>query len=251
MTEKKTSAAYRAIKRLIKACYPKMEIVGAENLPAGEAVLVGNHAQIHGPVACELYLEGNRYTWCAGQMLHLKEVPAYAFKDFWSHKPRAVQWFYHLLSYLIAPLSVFVFNNANTIPVYKDARILNTFRETMEKLTEGARVVILPEHHQPHNQILCDFQERFVDVARLYYVKTRKELAFVPMYITPKLKKIVVGEPVRFRGDQPIEQERRRICDALMDAITGLAVALPAHTVIPYENLPKSQYPSSRPAGGA
>ena len=46
-------------------------------------------------------------------MMHRDEVAAYAYRDFWSGKPRAVRWFYKLLSHLIVPLSVCVFNNAS------------------------------------------------------------------------------------------------------------------------------------------
>jgi len=245
--EKKTSPLYRAIKAIVRACFPRMEIVGAENLPEGEAVLVGNHAQMNGPIACELFFPGNRYTWCAGQMMHLKEVPAYAYQDFWSQKPRSVRWLYKIASYLIAPLSVLVFNNANTIPVYHDARVLTTFRTTLQKLQEGAKIVIFPEQALPQNNIVCAFQDRFVDLARMYHTKTRKELDFVPMYICPALKKIVLGKPVRFRPGSDTDAERARICRVLTDEISALAYSLPRHRVVPYLNIPKKDYPHNLP----
>ena len=56
--KQKTSSIYRGIKWLVRMCYPRMEVVGTENLPEGPAVIVGNHAQMNGPIACELYLPG-------------------------------------------------------------------------------------------------------------------------------------------------------------------------------------------------
>ena len=38
-----------------------------------------------------------------------------------------------------------------------------------------------------------------------------------------------------------------RLCAALTDAITALAVSLPEHTVIPYRNIPRRQYPKNIP----
>ena len=236
---------YRLIKRLVQRFYPEIEVEGEENLPNEPAIIVANHAQMNGPIACELYFPGNRYTWCAGQMMHLKDVPDYAFQDFWSKKPAYSRWFYRILSYIIAPFSVCVFSHANTIGVYHDARILATFKNTVNKLTEGANVVIFPEHAVPHNHILCAFQDRFIDVARLYYKKTGKTLSFVPMYIAPKLKKMYLGESVRFCPDNPMEEERRRISCCLMDRITKMAVSLPEHIVIPYQNVPKREYRSN------
>ncbi len=243
MREKKTSRLYRCIRWLVKVCYPKIRPEGCENLPKEPVLIVGNHAQMNGPIACELYTPGPHCIWCAGEMMELSQVPDYAYRDFWSQKPKAVRWFYRLLSYIIAPLSVCVFNNANTIGVYHDTRILSTFKKTVLKLEEGASVVVFPEHDVPHNHILCAFQDRFTDIAKLYYKRTGKELCFVPLYIAPALKKMYFGKPVRFRADQPMEEERSRICAYLMEQITSMACALPEHRVVPYPNVPKKNYP--------
>ena len=243
MQKKKISPLYRFIKWLVWVFYPKLEVVGTENLPKDSAIIVGNHTQMNGPIACELYFPGKRYTWCAGQMMHLKEVPDYAYTDFWAQKPRCVRWFYRLLSYVIAPLSVCVFNNADTIGVYRDGRIVSTFKNTVNRLCEGANVVVFPEHDVPYNPIVCEFQDKFIDVARLYYKKTGKELAFVPMYIAPALKQMVLGKPIYFQSDIPLDEERRRICTYLMDEITHIACLLPRHRVVPYRNIPRRNYP--------
>lgn len=248
MEEKKTSLLYRCIKGLIRLCYPKIEVIGAENLPQEPAIIVGNHSQLHGPIACELYFPTQRYTWCAGQMMQLKEVPAYAYQDFWSNKPKYSRWFYKLLSYLIAPLSVCIFNNAQTIGVYHDTRIIATFKNTVKRLQEGASVVIFPECYEPYNNIVYTFQENFADVAKLYYKRTGKAPAFVPLYIAPNLKQMHIGKPTYFDPDTPIEQERHRICRYLMDEITAIATALPKHTVVPYPNMSKKNYPTNLPS---
>ena len=237
---------YRVIKFLVWLFYPKMTVDGAEHLPEEPALIVGNHAQMNGPIACELYFPRKRRTWCIGEMMHLREVPDYAFQDFWSRKPRSVHWFYRLLSYVIAPFSVCVFNNADTIAVYRDTRLIGTFRNSMKALADGEDVVIFPEHDAPYNQILCQFQDKFVDTARFYYKKTGKALCFVPLYLAPALHKMVLGEPVRFCPEAPIEEERQRICDYLAEEITQMAEALPRHRVVPYNNISRRDYPYNR-----
>ena len=66
-----TRPVYRAVKALVRLCYPKMRVEGTEHLPQEPALIVGNHTQMNGPIACELYFPGLRYTWCAGQMMYL------------------------------------------------------------------------------------------------------------------------------------------------------------------------------------
>ncbi len=243
---KKTSLLYRIIKWLVRVFYRKMNVGGLEYLPEEPALIISNHAQMNGPIACELYFPGRRYTWCIGHMMHLREVPDYAYKDFWSGKPWYSRWFYRLRSYLIAPLSVCVFSNADTIAVYKDTRIISTFRDTVNALCDGANVIIFPEHDVPYNNIVNDFQDKFVDIARMYHRKTKKALCFVPMYIAPELNKMVLGKAVRFQPENAIEHERKRICGYLKDEITAAALALPAHRVVPYNNIPKRRYPVSK-----
>lgn len=247
MEGKKTSFLYKIIKGLVWLFYPKMKVMGAEKLTDEPCIIVGNHTQMNGPIAAELYCPGKHYTWCAGEMMHLKDVPEYAFRDFWSQKPRWTHPGYKLLSYIIAPLSVCVFNNANTIGVYHDTRLMGTFKNTAKRLQEGNHIVIFPEHDVKYNHILYEFQDRFIDVAKLYYKKTGRALSFVPLYIAPKLKTMYFGNPIQFAPDAPIAEERRRICDYLMQEITEIAVSLPEHTVVPYRNIPKKLYPSNIP----
>lgn len=249
MQEKETSLLFSIIKKVIRFFYGNMEIVGIENMPENHTIFVANHAQMNGPLAGELFLPYNCYTWCAGQMMHLKDVPKYAFSDFWSQKPKWTQPLYKILSYLIAPLSVCVFNNARTIAVYRDMRIKSTFKESIQILNANGNLLIFPEKDEKQNHILYQFQENFIDVAKLYYKKTGIELTFVPIYIAPKLKKMYIGEGIPFNGENDIKDERKRITNYLSDEITSIACNLPRHTVIPYRNIPKRYYLTNKDVG--
>lgn len=244
--EKKTNIfsrfLFQIIKGLVWLFYPKIKIIGERNIPNGSCIIVGNHSQMNGPICSELYLPGNPKIWCAWQMMVLNQVPEYTYNDFWSNKPKAVRWFYKLLSYIIAPISVCVFNNARTIAVYHDNRMITTFRQTNSALDQNLGIVIFPECRKPYNHVVNQFQERFVDVAKLYFKRTGKALEFVPMYIAPKLKTIYFGKSITFNPDTPIDEERTRICNYLMQTITDIAVNLPEHIVVPYDNIPKKKY---------
>ena len=234
---------YRLIYRIIWLLSPKYTLYGTEKLPDEPCVIVGNHCQMYGPIAAELYLPRPHSIWCIGEMMNRKEVPAYAFRDFWSMKPKALRWFYRLLSHLIAPLAEYIFTHAHTIPVRHDARVMTTFRKSVEQLNAGTDIVLFPEKNEPYNGILWQFQEHFADLAKLYYRKTGTAVCFVPMYTAPRLSSIHFGDPVRYDPQAPEQKERTRVCNEMMTAITGLAEALPEHTVVPYYNLPKRLYP--------
>lgn len=249
MEKKQTSTLYKIIKSLVRFFYGKMEVIGLENLPEDNAIIVGNHCQLNGPIAGELFLQDNCYIWCVGQMMDLKEVPEYAFTDFWSQKSKWTQPFYKLASYLIAPLSVCIFNNARTIAVYRDMRIMSTFKDSIKLLQQGANILIFPEKDEKHNNILYQFQENFIDIAKLYYKKTGIALTFVPMYIAPKFKKMYIGKGISYQCENSIEEERKRISKYLSDEITEIACNLPKHTVVPYRNIPKRFYLTNKDIG--
>ena len=239
----KAPALFRAIRRTVRAATPKYTLYGAENLPEEPCVIVGNHCQLYGPIAAELYMPRPHYTWCIGEMMNRKEVPAYAYEDFWPEKAPGTHWYFHMLSHLIAGPMSYVLNHVHAIPVYHDARVVTTMRSTIAKLNEGADIVIFPECHEPYNGILWQFQEHFADLAQMVYRRTGKAVCFVPAYFAPRLAGIHFGKPVRFDPAADADAERKRVCAAMLEGITDLATALPEHRVVPYPNIRKKDYP--------
>ena len=244
--KQKSQRLIRLIIKMAKIVYPKNEVLGLENLPKEPCILVGNHSQIHGPVAGILYLPDNSYFWGAGELMSLKTASTYAYKDFWSKKPVYIRWLFKLLSYIAGPVLYYIFHSVNMIGVYHDKRLMSTLKKTEKALENGANIVIFPECYTEHNHIVHEFQGGFVDVARIHHQKTGRELPFVPVYFAPILHKIVIGKPTKYNADSVRTRERDRICAYLMDEITGMAEALPLHTVVPYPNISKKDYPKSR-----
>ncbi len=234
---------YKVLLSLVRFFYPQITVSGAENLSSEPTILVANHSQLHGPVICELYLPVPRFTWCTAEMMDPNMIPDYSFQTFWSQKPKGVRWFYRLLSYAITPLAVCIFNHANTIPVYRDTGLLTTFKQTVSTLMDGYSVVIFPECDEHHNNVVNAFHDHFVDLAKAYRRKTGRELTFTPLYLAPNLERACIGRPVCFSSQAPLERERERICDYLMEEITQMALELPLHRVVPFHNLPKEEYP--------
>ena len=243
---KKQGLFFKFLKKIVKIFYKTPEFSGGDNLGDEPVIIVGNHAQLHGPIITEAYMPNNTYVWVIGEMLSVKKFPAYAYEDFWRFKPKWIKWFYKGFSYAIAPLASYIFNNAKGIGVYKDIRIANTLKNTVLRLKEGNNVVIFPEKRESYNNIINEFQKNFVDVARVYYKATGKEISFVPTYIAPKIKKVVYGKPIKFNSTVDYKEEKERIVNKLKEEITSLAKELPTHKVVPYENLKKKDYPYSK-----
>ena len=237
---------YRFIRWCVKTIYRKYEVLGKENLPEGPYVIIGNHCQIHGPIVAQLYMPEKSITWGIGDMMHAKDIPSYAYRDFWSEKPKSVRWIFKICSYLIVPLAVLIFNNADMIGVYHDKRILGTFKESLAALCDGKNLVIFPECPTERNNIIFEFQEGYADLGRMYGKKTQRKLPFVPMYVAPDLKQIWFGKPEEFDFSANGADERKRVNQVMMDRVTKLGQSLPLHVVVPYRNVDKKEYPKNR-----
>ena len=241
--KKKKGITYKICAFFLKMIDKKVKYVGLENLPNEPCIIAGNHAQMHGPIINEFYFPTDKKIWCDAPMLNKKDFPKYAYVNFFGGKPNLFQ---KILVGLLKSVVPNGFSSSDALPVYRDMRIMKTYKATIDYIEQGYNIVILPECPDEFNEIINNFNEYFVDTARMYYKSTKKELSFVPMYYCKDLRKMLFGQPIKFDGTAPIETERKRICEYLMLEITKLAKSLPVHKVIPFNAVPKKDYKNSK-----
>lgn len=246
VTKNGKSIWYVIIRFFVNIFYKKRTFEGLENITEEPVIFVGNHAQIHGPILAEVQFPFKHITWSIGNVFTIKEFIKHAKTDFWGNKPKSIKWLYMILAYIISPIAVGVFNSANVIGVYRDQRIIKTFRETVKHLKKGESIIIFPECHTPYNNIVNEFEENFVEVARLYYMMTKKKLSFVPMYNAVRLKKVLFGKPIEYNPELPSDEIKKQICKYLKEEITKLALSLPSHEVVQYSNEGRRKNPKSK-----
>ncbi len=238
----KKSIFFRLIAFAISLFYCKSKVIGLENVKE-PCVIITNHSKLCGPINAQHFFPLKKVIWCDAPMLDKKEFPAYAYSNFFNGKPT---FFNKLLAKSLAPLVAHLFKNADTLPVYRDMRIVKTYKMSVQALNKGICVFIMPESPIEHNEIINVFNEYFVDIARYYNKEQNKLLKFVPMYYSPKLKIMVFGKAIEFNTSNKIEDERKRICTYLMEQITVLAKSLPKHKVVPFNNLKRKEYKYSK-----
>lgn len=245
--KKKKPWFFRFAVKIIKLFYRKRKYIGIENLPEEPCIIIGNHSQIHGPLTTEIYYPRKKAIWCTWEMRELKEVPKYAQTIFWPNKRKGTRWFYKLLSYIIAPIASYALSRADTLPVYRDKRLIVTLKKSLTALNNGEDVVIFPETDDGYNNIINELQEGFLQVAKFYYSKYKKELNIVPMYNAATLKTVIFGKPIKFDSTKPVEEQNTKVLNYLKEELTKIALSLPRHKVIPFLNrCSKKDYPYSK-----
>lgn len=218
----------------------------AEEVVPGSCI-IGNHCQLWGPVTYQLYYPRDKRIWCTGHVLQKEGSREYALKEFWGDKPKWTQPFWRFIARAFVPhLVVPLLQSADTLGVFHDIRLRNTFNDACACLEHGVDNIIFPESHNEGNGIVMQFHPNFVDIARLYKRRTGKDLLFYPAYLAPTLQKVLVGHPVKYDASRPPEEERVRVQDEITKEITRLALSLPRHQVCPYLNLPKKEWHYSK-----
>jgi len=108
-----------------------------------------------------------------------------------------------LAAVVVYPLSFCVsalMNVIRAIPVYRGSKdILKTFKESINALIGGHNILISPDiDYTSKSTTIGELYKGFLNLERLYFEKTGKHLAFVPLHIKKSEKCILVGKPVYF-----------------------------------------------------
>lgn len=224
---------YKTIRGLLWLVFPRAKTVYEEQ-PDEPAVFVGNHSAVRGPVMMTLDFKRKHQTWTVHCAMDGEATDNYAFHDIFFGNTRRGKGFWRMMSKIVAkalpPLLIY----SDTIPVYHDKRILKTFKQSVKALTEGDDLVIFAESPKRYSEYICNLQEGFIDLARLYYRKSKKALKFYPFYVEKKNAVISVGKPIAYDPDRSLDEQRDEIAVYLRDNIDRLARALPKHKPVPF-----------------
>lgn len=225
---------YKIIRGILWICFPRAKTVYEEEPDDLPAVFVCNHSAIRGPVMMTLDFKRKHQSWTVSNALDRSRAVSYAFHDILIGNSRRCKRFWRMLAHIVAVMLPPLLRYSDTIPVYHDKNIVTTFKQSVKALTDGDDLVIFAESPKRYSEYIFNLQSGFVDIARLYYRKTKTALRFYPVYVEKKNAVISVGKPIVYDPDQPLEEQRETIAVYLRDNIDRLARALPAHKPVPF-----------------
>lgn len=128
--------SFKVAKAITKIKYAKTKLIGVENIPEKNTIIVANHAKLNGPIIAELFMPKNCYIWANGQIVNSEDVPDYAMKDFFAFKKKWQLPIFRVAALILARILPCVMENARVIPVYRDVRFVSTLKKTIKMLVE-------------------------------------------------------------------------------------------------------------------
>lgn len=217
---------YQIFYKVFKQVLLKIRIKGwrnvFRNLAKGEPLIfVSNHLGSFGPLSVITSLPLKLYPWVAHEVTDRRKCAQRIREEFTEAELRFKPPWSVWLAKLIGRICVAIMKDIEAIPVYANSRrIRDTLQRSLELLLKGKHILVFPEDSQKKlNEVFDEFCTGFLSLARLYYQKTKKVIAFLPVAVNHRVKGIKIGKPIRFNCRVPFAQEKRRLKGELQDAI--------------------------------
>lgn len=205
---------YSFLKKVVRFFLPDMETVWEEPFDGEPAVFCPNHSAAFGPVAmCAFFsLRENSHPWLNAGVTEPREVPAYVRQDYWWEPGCFFEPLLNLtLPYLAALALPPILRSVPGAPVYHDARVIRTFRKSVEYVKKGEHLIIFAEQPAGHGSSETELNRGFLQIAPLVYQRLGVALKFYPVHIDRKNRKILVSRPVAFDPARPLAQQEEAV----------------------------------------
>lgn len=209
---------YAALRGLIRKTVPPMTTEWTVPFDGEPSVFCPNHAGAFGPIdMCAFFpLSDTCHPWLNEAMCEPKLVPAYVRQDFW-WKPGCF-WEPVLnvtLPYLAAALVPPILRSVPGVPVYHDARVIKTFRKSIEYIKKREHLVIFAQQPAGYQSHEMELNRGFLQICPMVHRMLGVALSFYPVHIDYKNRKFIVGAPVRYDPGVPLCEQENGIIDAI------------------------------------
>ena len=211
----------------------RCKLANQENIVSDDSnplVFVCNHGEFYGPMACKIYIPVQVRAWANANMMHDKKaVTQYIYNNTTSHQEKMPEFVKRILARMAAWLCVNVMGQVECIPVYRDspAKLLNTFRQTIEAMDAGDNILIFPENtdNKYAREGIGDLSPGFLILADIYWKRRNKKLRILPMYADKKHRTLTFGNIIEYNPENDVKKEQERIMEETLQQIRGIAKA--------------------------
>ena len=210
--------SYRVLRGLLRLVTPKMRTEWEVPFDGEPCVFCPNHARAWGPIdlCVHFSLRDKVRPWYNAGVIDRKGLPAYVRNDNWWNPDSFLAPLWNVtIPYIVSWVMPPVMRSTPGIPVYYDAKVYQTFRQSIEALKEGGFPVIfaqLPDGYKSHGEHLL---KGFLLIAPMAWRKLGIRLKFYPVHVDQKARLIRVMRPVQFDPDRTLEEQEAEMLKAL------------------------------------
>ena len=212
---------------LSRVAYPFLPVKKAEFAePIGDepVIFLANHMGAVGPMymAATFPLRDNVAIWCNEGMMDEKLTVDYVRHDWWwKPESKLAPLYSATIPYIARAIVPKVLRSAPTIPVYRDARVMTTMRQSLKALREGKHIVIFPELPDGYGSHAEHLQMGWLNLVNMYHRATGKDIRMIPIHIDQESRVFRVQKGIVADPDIPLSEQAERIERYLAAGIRG------------------------------
>ena len=213
----------------LRRTIPKQQIFWHCAPPAEDepCIFVCNHEHAYGPVAMCTGFPYKFRPWVDGAMSNVITARRHLQKTLIRAKSWPARVAAFLLSYFMVLPSMEALRELKAIHVHRDKRVVKTINTSVDSLIKGENNVIFPEYQElPYSDIIGDFHLGFIHVAKQYYLRSGKQLAFFPVFLRREGREsgeIHIGAPISFDPSIASQYQKEQIGKYLRDEIINMS----------------------------
>ena len=213
---------YRVLRGLLWLFTPRVRTVWEVPFDGEPCVFCPNHDRAWGPInMCVHFDQRDKvHPWYNAGVADREGLPAYVRNDsWWNPKSPLAPLYNATIPYLASWIMPPVIHSTPGIPVYYDAQVYRTFKDSVEVLRSGEHLVIFaqyPDGYQSHSDKLS---RGFVLIGPLAWRRLGIRLKFYPVHVCQRERTIRVMAPVIYDPDRPAEEEEERLLTLLGERV--------------------------------
>ena len=212
---------------------------GVENLRRDDEnpmVFLCNHGEVYGPIVGMLFIPAPVRPWVISDIFtDPDEIAGFVYRFTVSNfRWLPEKWKMPVCRRIVAPLSMWVMEQAEAIPVYrnKPMQLMKTFRMSADALQSGDNLLIFPENPDAVelkkgyvHEGLGELFSGFALLAQVYWKRTGKRCRFIPMYCHKHMRTMTFGEAIVYDPENDPQAERERISAEASRVMKGICAA--------------------------
>lgn len=197
---------------------------GQEKVEA-PAVLVTRHQNLYGPMTIMAWYPQSIRLWVLDKLADPKVCYDHYRYFVGPERLHIGPFLSRIFAALYAPFVVRLIRSGNCIIVHRGHReIMKTFSDSVKALCEGEILCLSPDIEYTSTESgAVSMYTGFVHLAKMYYKKTGKSLAFYPVYTSRRVDSIEIGDAIFYDPGNPFHEEKKRVVDAIHQGFEEMA----------------------------
>jgi hypothetical protein len=190
------------------------------------AVYICRHSNQRGPMAAMANIPIHVRLWSLSPFLERKSCYEHYSTITFQERYKWGKAKAKIVAFIIAVPFARLIRSLNAIPVYRRSlEIRRTLRMSVDALISGDSILLFPDVNFINTEhSVGELYPGFLTLEKIYFARENRHLAFIPLHISKKNRRLYTGQPINFSGNRDFYAERGCVLSRLTDELNRMRV---------------------------